>query len=275
MGGSGHGGFHGNPVLNTATGVDGAHAVGEMVTAGGAPAGSFRSLMHYMGHHGDDAWRGMTAAGDPVSTGSKVMQGATAIASPIAVAGGTMEIIDGINMMRHGDVSGGVVTTTAGGLTAGSGVAGLAGLGGSAAGAALAAPLSAAALGVKGGMYANEDVKERGWLSDREGNDASISEWAAENGQAVDEWVSEKTFGPLGSLAGGVTTLGSSIAGTGVALASLGVSALDGGSIMNAMNYYTGGDPMEAFHQGARQGSGAPTNPLAAFQSGVAQSRGQ
>lgn len=266
-----HHGLHGNPVMTGLTLVDLAHLAGEAGVSGGL----------HMGKAGSDIAHeaGLVFEGSPhVTAAQRTMFGATAIASPLAIAGGTAEFIDGLSQIAHGNAQKGAVTATTGAATAGSGIAGLAGLAGSAGGAAAAAPLSAFAMGMKVGAFGNEDVKERGWLQDREGNDASASEWAAEKGQAVDEWVTEHSFGPLGTLAGLATTYGASILGAGASLGAAGLSLGESlvadvgmGDILDAQAG-GGDDGLAAFHAGVASGS---NDPLFGFRQGIANgSRG-
>lgn len=271
-GGEEHHGFHGNPVMTGLTLADLAHLAGEGGVSGGlevAEAGA------HIAHEAGQVFEGATMAnGLPIATAAqRTMFGATAIASPLAIAGGAAEIIDGVSQIAHGNAQKGAVTTTTGAATAGSGIAGLAGLAGSAGGAAAAGPLSAFALGMKVGAFGNENVKERGWLHDREGNDASASEWAAEKGQAVDEWVTEHSFGPLGTLAGLATTYGASFLGAGASLGaaglSLGEALVADVGIADILEQQThgSGDPLAAFHAGVANGS---NDPLLGFRQGIA-----
>jgi len=263
--GGGHG-FHGNPVLNGLTLLDLGHAVGEAAIDGRTAFQNFGQLAHHAGHEAGALW---TGAGTTAQQGLNV---ATGVMSPLAIAGGTMEIIDGVNQLRHGD-SAGAVTATSGLATAGSGIAGLAGLAGSGVAAAAAPVLSAAGLGLKAGAYGNQQVKERGWLEDSEGNNASASEWVADKAQSVDEYVSEKTWGPLGTAAGLATWYGGSFLGAGAAVGAgalgAGEALFSGIGIMDMAekakgkrgekNYDETTELVGAFHQGIANHSGGST----------------
>ena len=278
MGEHEHGGehgnsFHGNPVATGLSFVDYAHLMGEGAVSGGFAAGNAGT---HLANEAGEIFEGVAnvahEAGEGLTAAQRAMFGATAFASPIAVGGGVVEMIDGIREMAHGDTGKGMTTTVTGAATAGSGVAGIAGLAGSAGGAALAPVLSAFAAGAKFGSFGNERVKEKGWLQDREGNDASASEWAADKGQAVDEWVTEHSFGPLGTMAGLATTYGASVVGAGVAVAGATVADHGMADIMAIQQGYSSGNPIAAFQQGVTNSSG---NPMAAFHQGVANGSGR
>ncbi|MGE0403797.1 MAG: hypothetical protein AB7T06_44225 [Kofleriaceae bacterium] len=260
----GHHGFHGSPVVTGLSLVDYMHLVGEGAVSGGLSAGTAGA---HLAAEAGEIFEGVGHA----TAAQRAMFGATAIASPIAVGGGVLEIVDGINGMVHGDAGKGLRTTVTGAATAGSGVAGIAGLAGSAGGATLAPVLSSFAAGAKLGAYGDEEVRRMGWLQDRDGNDASASEWAAEKGQAVDEWVTEHTFGPLGTLAGFATTYGASLLGAGASVAAAAVGDRGMEDIMAIQQGHTSGNPVDAFHQGIVNSSG---DPLAAFHHGITRRSG-
>ncbi len=189
--GAAHGGeeHHGgtlhdmHSVANGMTILDAMHLVGEGGMNYGVP------LAEATEHFAHEA--SLFGKGVP---GSIAGTTATAIASPMAVVGGLLEMVAAF---QDPNTERAAPTFLAGLTTSASGGMGLAGLAGVEAAGAYAPVVGAGALGVKAGMYADEDVKERGWLQDREGNDTSIHDWAAENGQAADEWVTERTTGWL------------------------------------------------------------------------------
>ncbi len=213
-------------IANGMTMLDVMHLMGEGGMSYGVP------LAHATEHFAHEA--SLFGRGAP---GAIAGTTATAIASPMAVVGGMLEMVAAF---QDPNTERAAPTFLAGATTTASGGMGLAGLAGMEAAGAYAPVVGAGALGVKAGMYADEDVKNRGWLEDREGNDTSIHDWAAENGQAADEWVTEHTTGWLGTAAGlGVTGL-SSIAGAGIALGDLAVNAgealVGGPSLMDLMH---------------------------------------
>lgn len=206
---SGHdGGRHeeSNPVGTALSVVDYAHLAGEAAVAGGTSA---RTLGEMAGHLGHEALEVFLGEGTAAQTG---MAAASAIAAPLAIAGGTMEMFEGYDQYKEGHKLDGGMTMAQGGLSATSGLFGLAALAGSG-GAAVAAPMAAAgAGGLALGRYGDKSVKELGWLHDGQGHAESASDWAGDTGTAADNWVTQHTgSGTLGTIAGLGTTLGASV----------------------------------------------------------------
>ena len=117
---------------------------------------------------------------------------------------------------------------------------------GTLAGSAIAGPLAGSfGFGVGVGKYGSQAVKEYGWLEDDDGKALTPSEWAANQGLAVNELVEERShgllgrngalddlaplFGPIGLLidgardAGALATVLASVPGAGAAIAGAAV----------------------------------------------------
>jgi len=244
----GEGGEHegAGPLDYLLGGVHYAHQGLEVATAGGTSAQSFAGMSEKLLHHITKAWSGEAGVGGEVGTA------ANGIAAPLSIAGGIMEFIGGINEWKEGHRGDGAFEMTKGGVEVGSGVATVAGMAGSEAGAALGPLGGALATGMAVGHYGDGSVKRRGWLHDDEGHAESASEWAGEKGRDVRDWAERHGMMPADANALGVaTTLGSSIAGAGMAV---GAAAADAGQGIGRGAKYVGRKTAEEFVR-AEQGA--------------------
>jgi hypothetical protein len=209
-----------NPVGTALQIADYAHLAGDAAVDGHVAANSVGGMFAEMGEDAAKIWQGEGTAAQTA------MKGLTAIAAPLAIGGGVMDTIEGVDAYRRGDHEGGVLKTIEGGLTTGSGVTGLAGLA-SGVGATAAPVLGAGATGMAIGHYGDEQSKKLGIFHDDQGRAESASDWAGDESAKADNWVTRKTgSGALGTAAGVATWAGTSIAGAGVATGS----AIEGGA---------------------------------------------
>ena len=192
-----------NPVAQGLTATDAGHLAADAVIEGGTSAGTWTEMAAKMGHHGAHVLAGEG------TTAETALSGATAVAAPVAILGGIMEMIDGGKEYANGHKMEGLFTAGGGALGASSGVAGIAGLAGSGAAATAAPLLGSAALGLKSGRYGDNQVKKHNWVHDEDGNALSASEWAANNGRTVDHFLSKHGHPHVGTVAGLVATYAS------------------------------------------------------------------
>ncbi|MEP6864769.1 MAG: hypothetical protein ABJE66_29385 [Deltaproteobacteria bacterium] len=178
--------------------------------------------------------------------------GSAAIASPLSIAGGIMELKGGIAEARRDAVKGSIPIMS-GSASIVSGVAGLASLTGSAVAAGLAPAAAGFGAGVKIGAYGSEEAKEAGWLHDREGNAATPATWMADRGEDADRWVTKRTHNEtLGTIAGGAATVGMAPVGGAVALGG----AINGG-VLKAEGFGESVGKVAAHHDRSEAYSGA------------------
>lgn len=210
-----------NPVGAGISIADGVHTAADAVIEGETSGATFGQLATKMSHEATEVLAGEG------STAQTALMGSTAALAPVSIAGGIMDMIEGIGDIRRGNTMEGTFTTTAGGLgilSGGSSVVGLAGVGSAAAAAPL---LATGATAIKTTRYGDQNVKKRGWLHDSEGNALSASEWAGHNGRAVDDYLTKHGHPYLGTAAGIATTAGSVVPAAAMALGGAGVGAYD------------------------------------------------
>ena len=209
-----------NPVGTGLQMMDYAHLAGDAAVDGSTAAETLPGMVHEMGEDAAKIWAGEGTAAQTA------MKGITAVAAPLAIAGGIMDINEGADMYKHGDHEGGITKESEGVLTTGSGVAGLTGLA-SGAGATFAPVLGAGATGMAIGHYGDEHAKELGLFHDDQGRAESASDWAGEKSADADNYIHNLTGSKgLGTAAGVATWAGTSIAGAAVSAGS----AIEGGA---------------------------------------------
>jgi hypothetical protein len=146
-------------------------------------------------------------------------QGVNALAAPLSIAGGAMDLMEGAALWKRGKKVDGVIAGGAGAASVGSGIAGLATLGGVSAAGPWAPGLASFSTGLKVGHYGDNQVKDRDWLHDGGGHALSASGWAANNGQIANDWVSDHISSHLGRVAGAYVTAQSLVPAAGIAIA--------------------------------------------------------
>jgi hypothetical protein len=209
-----------NPVAKGLSYIDYAHLAGDAAVDGNTAAETLPGTFHEMG---EDALKVRQGDGTVAQTG---MKGITAIASPLAIAGGVIDMVEGANEIRHGDAPDGVIKESEGILMTGSGVSGLAGLA-SGTGATFAPVLGAGVTGLAIGHYGDEHAKELGLFHDDQGRAESASDWAGGKSADADNWVAQHSGSKaLGTTAGVGTWAGTSIVGAGASA----LSAAEGGA---------------------------------------------
>jgi len=215
------------PVSTALTAIDGVHFAHEVIHEG-----------HEVAEVASEAANGAELAGTA----------ADAILSPLAIAGGIMDVIEGVSELRKGNWEG-AYSVGEGVLGAGSGACGLA------AAAPLGAAMGAGAFGLKVGRYGDHKVKDLGWLRDSQGKAQSGTEWAGHLGRSADDWFTDRGHPWLGSAAGMVATTGGVIADMGIvpaaAAVGLGTSIGSGLAHHHRANHYAHYDGITAIQGGA------------------------
>ena len=211
-----------NPVATGLQYADYAHLGADAMIEGGTSGDGLLGLMDGIGEEASEVLAG---EGTAAQTGLAASTGA--IFAPMAITGGIMEMVDGYNEFGR-DTAGGATTFLGGLATAGSGASAIAGLAGVGAAATAGPALASGAAGLKVGRYGNEQVKELGWLRDKDGNAEAPSTWAAENGENTEHWLAKHTHNEtLAAIGGaGATALSVPVAG---AVATAG--AINGGVV--------------------------------------------
>jgi hypothetical protein len=194
-----------NPVATGISIVDKAHLAADAAMNGG-------TLVSKLSHEASELISGEASAG------KLAFAGASAVAAPLAIAGGILEIDEGLDQWKHGNRADGGFAMTGGGLNILSGGSGLAALGGSSALAATSAGSASLALGLAAGHHGDKQVKKLGWLHDDDGRAVSASEWAGHLGRGADDYLTDRGHPYLGTAAGIATTFGASVVGAGMAM---------------------------------------------------------
>ena len=156
-----------------------------------------------------------------------VLGGISAFAAPLAIAGGAVDLVEGIDLLRHGETAEGLIKTTEGAAGVTSGGAGIATFAGSTAAATVAAGAGAGAVGLGVGHFGDNQVKKHGWIHDSEGKALSASEWAGHNGRRADDYLTEHGHPHLGTAAGIATTAVSVVPAAGIAVGGAVVGGVD------------------------------------------------
>jgi len=201
-----------NPVGEGLTWADRAHLGVETVANGGKTAAKVA----------EEASEFMAGGAEGAEA---VLGGISAFAAPLALGAGAFDLVEGIDLVRHGDTTEGSVKLMEGGAGITSGGAGIATFAGSAGAASFAAGGGAAAVGVALGHYGDKQVEKLDWLHDDNGKAISASESAANYGQKVDDYLTLHGHPMLGTAAGIATTFGASVPAAGVAAAAIPVGA--------------------------------------------------
>lgn len=201
-----------NPVSPWLSGVDNTHLLGDAAIYGDAP-------VQHLGEHASHVLSGETTAG---RTGFGAFG---VLASGASIAGGAIDLIEGYQQYQNGNRADGAFSMTEGGLNVVSGASGLAAIGGSTVAAATSVVAGTGALGLEIGHHGDKQVKKLGWLHDDDGHAVSASDWAANLGQDANDWMTERGHPILGGMAGGVALGAGIVAGTGMSLAAIPVSA--------------------------------------------------
>jgi hypothetical protein len=136
-----------------------------------------------------------------------------------------MEISEGRELWKHGHKEDGAFKMAGGGFNVASGVSGFAALGGSSLAAGLSVGAGSLAVGLGAGHYGDKKSKELGWYHDGDGNPQRLSEYCADKGQAVDDWMTKRGHPYLGSALGGATVVAEAGAHVPHAIAAAAVGA--------------------------------------------------
>jgi hypothetical protein len=201
-----------NPVTTGISAVDKAHLTADAIINGGTE-------LSELGHEATSLFTGEASAT------TKAFAGATAVAAPLSIFGGILDIAEGVGEVRHGNTNDGSIHLVGGGSNIISGASGLAGLGGSSAAVACSGGAAAFGLGLAAGHYGDQQVKKLGWLHDDDGQAVNASQWAANAGGRADDWFTEHGHPSLGTAAGVATTIGASVPGAVMAVGAGAASA--------------------------------------------------
>ena len=146
------------------------------------------------------------------------------VVGPLGIAGGAMEIAEGIHDARDGRGVDGTIEIASGAAGMGSSGAGMASLLVNGA-IPWAVGLGAASDGMKFGHYGDEQLKNLDRLHDGAGHAVTASQWAGETAASVHNWFADRGHPIVGHMLGVPTLAGTTVAAGGMAAEAAAESA--------------------------------------------------
>ena len=220
-----------NPVATGLDILEKGHVAAEGIVNGGKRAKTLGEMAAKLGHESTELFTGEADAAHTA------LGGASAVLAPLSIAGGGLDLWEAKQAWDHGEHGEAGYKTVKGATGIGGGATGILALGG-AGGAGLASTaFGSFGVGLGVGHFADGQLKDSGWLRDGGGKSLSASEWAADVGGSVDNWVTRHGFPHAGTALGTLTTLGASIPGAGMAL---GATVANGYDALNGLGHSIG-----------------------------------